>query len=282
MPGRHEYRDTRDEKLQALTNELWRARQAIIDLMPPAVAEVLSSYHCCTFEQKGAWQTETVEKLIDAAETLPTSESPYFSERRARCPLCGSGSMSPYTEGFAVPEGLRRHLVGSGNAAQCEVMHAAAALARDYFREKFRAVEAAREAEKTAKKKLREATETLYRTGPSCLGKLVDDGIWFKEPRTADGLAWAEKRLLDLGFELVIDGRVRAYTKGGENWLVYADPRAVGMITFRLYRPSKRKTAKGKASWGPTPREFTIHDQWKNDLTGKFASRLAELLESSR
>jgi hypothetical protein len=65
---RREYRDTRDEKLQALSSELWRARHTIVNLMPPAITGVLQSYYRCdTLEQRDAWHSETVDKLIDTA-----------------------------------------------------------------------------------------------------------------------------------------------------------------------------------------------------------------------
>jgi hypothetical protein len=53
---RREYREARDEKLQALSSELWRARHTIVNLMPPDITGVLQSYYRCdTLEQRDAW-----------------------------------------------------------------------------------------------------------------------------------------------------------------------------------------------------------------------------------
>jgi hypothetical protein len=65
---RREYRDTRDEKPQALSSELWRARHTIVNLVPPAITGVLQGYYRYdTLEQRDAWHSETVDKLIDTA-----------------------------------------------------------------------------------------------------------------------------------------------------------------------------------------------------------------------
>ena len=166
-------RDPHQEKVKRLEDDLWRARHTIVHMMREDLVDVLNSYYRCeTLEEHDRWGAVAVAQLIEKAEPLPGPRSAYFPEERAQCPLCRSGSMSAYTEGFSLPEGLRRHLVGWGNASQCEVMAAASAMARDYFRSKFEPIERARDAEKLRQRKQREATERLYRTEPSGPGAI--------------------------------------------------------------------------------------------------------------
>lgn len=47
----------------------------------------------------------------------------------APCPLCGGGTASPREEGYALPAGLMRHLLGSHNSPQYDVFEAAFELA---------------------------------------------------------------------------------------------------------------------------------------------------------
>lgn len=62
------------------------------------------------------------EEMGDAPGNAPRSE----------CPLCRAGSANLVAvRGFAVPEGLMRHLLGSHNSRQCDVFAAAYALARN-------------------------------------------------------------------------------------------------------------------------------------------------------
>jgi hypothetical protein len=76
-----------------------------------------------------------VEHLLGHAKPQPWQEMRGVSSisDRARCPLCGGSSDNPHgEEGFAYPEGLRRHLAGSYNARQCNVVKAAVDLAWDH------------------------------------------------------------------------------------------------------------------------------------------------------
>ena len=65
--------------------------------------------------------------LIEIATALAEADARGFhSERRAACPLCNrtAGGRSSRRAGFRLPDGLRRHLEGSGRARPCAVMHA--------------------------------------------------------------------------------------------------------------------------------------------------------------
>lgn len=55
---------------------------------------------------------------------------------RALCPLCKQGAQGTRDlKGYAVPDGLRRHLLGELNSRQCVVFGAAEAIARDSIAE---------------------------------------------------------------------------------------------------------------------------------------------------
>ena len=101
--------------------------------------------------------------MIASAEIIVDND--YF-DQRARCPLCRDSSSSPYSEGFSVPEGLRRHLIGWGNARQCSVMEAACALARDHWHQAYDASDRAEDNAKQAELEARRKSETLFQVAP--------------------------------------------------------------------------------------------------------------------
>jgi hypothetical protein len=75
--------------------------------------------------------------LVELAMARPSEEMGSLAGEspRAICPLCGDDSNNPFSiRGFAVPDGLLRHLEGSHNAIQCPVFEIACALARERFR----------------------------------------------------------------------------------------------------------------------------------------------------
>jgi hypothetical protein len=51
--------------------------------------------------------------------------------------LCGNIANFAGSTGYAYPDGLDRHLIGSHNASQCPVTYAADGLRRVQHREKF-------------------------------------------------------------------------------------------------------------------------------------------------
>ena len=93
------------DDMRQLERELYSARQTIIDLMPPPVRRILTGmYGCETRDGAYRWRDTVIKELIE----LSTETNPETS--RAHCPLCNGSASSPYVEGFALPEGLRRHL----------------------------------------------------------------------------------------------------------------------------------------------------------------------------
>jgi hypothetical protein len=103
----------------------------VLDLLPEPTQHVLKGYYSCKSRQETyRWEQDVAKNLAASATILPHDKRSFFSDR-AYCPLCGVGSTGPYTEGFSVPEGLMRHLLGSGNVTPCLVMKVVLGLARD-------------------------------------------------------------------------------------------------------------------------------------------------------
>jgi hypothetical protein len=263
-----------EEEIRRLESELDEARSAIIELMPDEVAQTLGSYiHCETREQTHGWEGDVADRIIELAKVLPHKH--VYDQDRAYCPLCGQGSSSPYTEGFSVPEGLSRHLTGYGNVRQCVVMAAATRLARDYWHRQFHESEEKERSEKQALLAQRKKTETLYRVRPDEEPGLIDGGrSYLERARTPDELAWAEQRLSELGFEMTVEGNVKAYICRRDGFVIYADPRTYGEIMFRVFKePVPKHSRVSRIRLEPW---FRLKDAWKNDIGGKFEARLAE------
>ncbi|MEX2494822.1 MAG: hypothetical protein WD448_01970 [Woeseia sp.] len=262
-----------------MRDELYRARRAILDLMPHDLEELLTSYYQCeSSSETYRWPDNVAYRIIDLIPDK-TKETTYFGEVRANYPLCGRRTQGPFDEGFKLPEGMRRHLTGYGNARQCDVMYAAEALARDYWYEQFSEEEAENERKKITDQQQRRASELLYCIGPESPPALIDEGVWPpEEVRSKKSMDWAEDRLGLLGFTVSTDGNVKSYTREMDGILVYADPRRSGRIDFCVYtqpREGSKKARGHKLRFTPT---FYIMDRWKNDLPGKFVDRAREAI----
>jgi hypothetical protein len=242
---------------------------------------VLTSYG--TMESQSdriLWNEHAVEKIIALAEIIPSERESIFPGR-AYCPLCGDGNlMTRYESGFSIPEGLRRHLLGWGrHAQQCRVMQAAAEIAERYWHNKFHPGEVKEEAQKRAISADRKKVETLYHIAPGSDPKLIDEGMFLDHtPRNGDELAWAEQRLKDLGLQIIYEGNIKSYTGEVGDFLVYADPREKGKITFRVYpKPPLGKNRTSRVA-GSIPRVFHLMDRWKHEIQNKYESRLKEAI----
>lgn len=121
-----------EERIRRLEDELFLARAAIIDLMSEPARKVLDSYYHA--ENAWAWSRDASEKIVSLCTDVSPSLYDGYDSPRAKCPLCKAGPATPYHEGFALPEGLVRHLLGTHNASACPVFDAARALARDYLK----------------------------------------------------------------------------------------------------------------------------------------------------
>lgn len=130
---------TYEDLVRLLAAELEEARWNMLDLMPDGMRQLLKSFRDCESPAAArGWLERIAGDLIASAEPLKrTTES--SAPARARCPLCrgGTQSRSPQDEGYSLPEGLRRHLIGFSNVRQCVVTTAALQLAEAHWRREF-------------------------------------------------------------------------------------------------------------------------------------------------
>lgn len=267
-------RDFSEETIRRLKDELFEARHAVIELMSPGVRSVLDShYRCVSAEDTYAWFEDVMDDLIELAEALPPV--PFYFGQRANCPLCGCGPNSPYDEGFALPEGLRMHLQGKGNARQCSAMKAALALARSHWDDKFHPRWSPEHEAAQAKVKARRGKEIQYLISPHVAPRLLDEGLYPGQVRSLEGLNWAETRLVELGFQSSTKAKVRAYILETPNAAVYADPRQTGAISFAvLLKPIQEGLRRWEIRRIPVG-GFRIPDGWKKDLESKLEAAIA-------
>jgi hypothetical protein len=254
---------------EALLRELRYARQAILDLMPDASARLLASYVQYPAEAHDEWLSRTVDSLVDTAAALPrpTAMSPSGVER-VFCPLCRHGQQDPYAQGFAHPDGLRRHLMGSGAGRRCRVLDAAHALATEHWSG----------VQHSAPPRAAEPSNVAwrYQTGPECDGQLLSDHS--SQPRSEHELAAAVHRLTQLGFVCLRTERsVVSYTRAIDGHVIYADPRAAGAIWFHCYHRRPGMTPRG---WEQRFPSFKLRDSWNLAVFDKFEAWLAQLLSS--
>lgn len=272
------------ERVKRQEQTIERLRWDLVNLAPDEFRELLHSFfHCENRVDAHRWQDEVAEKIAAQTSPLWNPELAAQGQARAYCPLCRGGATNYYGNepGFKLPEGLRRHLVGFGKSAQCVVMRAASEIARDYWHEKFyeREQQAARAAH--ALKQQRQKSEPVYVLGPTEAPVLLDDDSSSWRParppgQEAPGLGWAEQRLAQLGFQVVVDGTRRSFTKaivrGERELIIYADPRNVGAIKFRVFDTKARGQKRGRAlAW------FEIQDRWKNGLEDRVAAGVAQV-----
>lgn len=118
--------------IRDLESDLYMARRAIIELMPDAAKKVLDSFDGKTRADVWIWAETAAQQIVNLCEdvTVQMYDGYPLWAPRAVCPLCGGGSSAPYENGFALPTGLERHLLGSHNSHQCDVFGAAVALAK--------------------------------------------------------------------------------------------------------------------------------------------------------
>lgn len=266
----HNYGHTYEERIKRLESELWTARYTILNLFTDELRELLNSYY--SYESRPSlyeWENMIAEKLLDHVTILPYH--PDWGRERAYCPFCGLGSQGPYDHGFAIPEGLRRHITGYGNTTKCPVVEQISYLAREHWNEKFSEKEKIEKQEKERILEERRAKETLYLLGPDMEPKMIDEtGYSWVPHRDVEQLNWAESRLKDLGVQKNIDGRVVSYLYKDGELCVYANPTKQKNIEFHAYRlPLKRRS-------GPRYHSYVLPDRVKNDLKTKFDNFIFE------
>ena len=123
------------EAIADLRSELSRTRHNMLLLTPePFRTELLECLACRDSVALSAWENRLVDQVIEVARLSQKRIESFGYELlpRSACPLCGrEGSGSKRHPGFAVPEGLLRHLKGSYGMARCFVVEAAVSLAED-------------------------------------------------------------------------------------------------------------------------------------------------------
>lgn len=129
-----------EQTIRDLQNELEQTRSSVIYMMPFEAQLILTSYDSCTTRvETYQWPNAVAFKLSDLATILPPSI--FDTSDRAYCPLCRAGSSRPDEEGFRLPEGLRRHLVGWGDSYRCPVFTIARRIAKEDRDKRFHRVE---------------------------------------------------------------------------------------------------------------------------------------------
>jgi hypothetical protein len=267
------------DDLEALRWELRCARQTIIDLMVDDVAAVLSSYVQHPPSRRSEWLEQTVDTLLNAAAALPRPPAPSASGMdRVYCPLCRYARQDPYAQGFAHPEGLRRHLTGDYGGQRCRVLAAAHALATQHWDGLAGEARASASIGNAAAGALGSAAGVAwrYQTGPECEGKLLSEHSG--QARGDDELVVAEHRLGQLGFVCLRSARsIVSYTRAVDGHVIYADPRAAGTIWFHCYRRSAGRAVSG---WEQRFPSFKLRDSGKSGVLDKFEAWLEVLLRS--
>lgn len=119
------------EKNRCLKNDLYAARRVLIALMD---SQDLLHRHICidNVDQLDEWRNNAAEAVIKEALVRSGEEMGDPRWPRAICPLCRRSALGPQdVKGYAIPEGLHRHLLGEYNSQQCPVFAAAESIARD-------------------------------------------------------------------------------------------------------------------------------------------------------
>jgi len=270
--------DLSSEVIRRLEHELYRARTTVLDLLPKHARATIHYHSCVTIEDTQHWVPDLAADLIDIAEPLPSH--PAFPTLRAVCPLCGSGSSSVGAEGFALPEGLRMHLEGTGRASWCDVVQVAFGLAQDEWATQFHAPGSAARADFERKLQERRRKEIQYQLHPFHAPRLIDEGMLFRSVRDAAGLAWVADRLRELGFKTVGTAKARAFVRETNEAVVYADPREQGAIGFNVFRkPIREGLSRFQQRHVPIA-TFRMPDTRKNDLDGTWSRAAAEAVRS--
>lgn len=208
---------------------------------------------------------------------LPEGYMWAYKERRAPCPLCGAVADSWYyveEAGYKLDDGLLMHLDGTGNTRECRIYKH---LIKEVETKNSELWELERVKEED-KKNERKENETLFKISYHEKGKLFDEDSWSYEPAKnlidINILADVEKRLFSMNFKKNNKGREVSYTLENEKYIIYADPRPLTKIDFRVYKkPIQKKDNK----YGE---DFYILDKWK-DLNRILNNRINKHLNNN-
>lgn len=278
MPARSSAysRPVEDALTKRLKEELWSARNAILELMSEEAREILTSYyHCATIEETYTWEAHIAEDLIPLAKPLPRV-SAYQIGDRAMCPLCGRQAQSLHEDGFACPEGLLRHFEGRGRVHRCSVIEAARGLAEVHWDLTFFPRNSEERKAFVAKIEARRRQETLFLVHPYQAPRLLDEGLSSHQARDEEGLEWANARLMSLGFKVTHEANVSACTRGTANAVAYADPRRKGAVSFQVLLKPVSDTLPYWERRRVASRTFAIADTREHGLEGQVEKNIAD------
>lgn len=274
--------DCRDELIAAPELKLGRAHRDLLGALPEHQRALLSSYdRCDAIEQRHAWISDTAATIVSSAVPLgePTHE---LLPTRARCPLCAEVGTSQWGDGFTLPVGLRRHLIGHGQQLRCPFMDAAIRLAYDFWEREFSELDAARNAGARAGIAARLATERLYQTSPGGPGLLNDALPISATPRSADELVWATSRLRELGFAAEEVDRTTSFSRRYGRNLILADPRHRGRIIFRVFCAESNSAPVAPKAESDAIASFDLRDSSARDIKEKFRKSASKAVAYAR
>jgi hypothetical protein len=121
------------------------------------------------------------------------------------------------------------------------------------------------ESERTERRK----HEMLFKLAPAGVGSLIDEyPSNERDARNDEERLWAERRIeSELRFEKTVNGNTVSYTREINEYLVFADIRVRGRITFFAYKLPRDAKEKGVSRCS-----FNLQDRFSRDLEGKWKS----------
>lgn len=113
----------KQDRVEQLQEVVWQAVHVVLELVPERYTGQL--WRISEADQPlEAWklQEQLAAEIIADLQEENAERWQREWEPRARCPLCKRSSSAPYAEGFKVPAGIEKHLLGMGNAHMCSVL----------------------------------------------------------------------------------------------------------------------------------------------------------------
>jgi len=131
---------TSDPLVLELKRKLHDTRRTVISIVPEKFRELLRSYQYLNGKDNAwGWGEATAGEIVALADIHTAAEMGDLPSNspRAQCPLCdGHSSAAAHgISGFAVPDGLKRHILGTHTSKQCDVFFAALELCREHLDE---------------------------------------------------------------------------------------------------------------------------------------------------
>ncbi len=112
--------------------DLFVARENLLRLTDEEAYSALGRYMANDdFEKLYEWRQLAADRVLAIADVRPGAEMGDPRYPRALCPLCKGSVQARDVLGYAVPTGLRRHLLGEMNSEQCVMFEAAEQIGRD-------------------------------------------------------------------------------------------------------------------------------------------------------